>query len=137
MAIHRIINPELLRDEIEFTTSRSGGPGGQHVNKVETKVTLRFDVCRSRHLTEDERTIISQKLVSHMTKRGVVVLFAQESRSQGENKAAVLLKFSRLLSRAFEKKKTRKATKPSKTSKLKRIHSKKLRGEKKKWRQKV
>ncbi len=132
----RPLTTDLLRDELEITTSRSGGPGGQNVNKVETKVTLKFDVARSSHLTYTEKQIIMDALAHHITKDGVVMLSAQESRSQLVNKETVLQKFSAMLVRAFRKKKTRKATKPSRTAKMKRLHSKKALGEKKKWRQK-
>jgi len=131
------VNTKQLHDELVFSTSRSGGPGGQHVNKVETKVTLKFDIVRSRALTPDEKDILLQRLATQLTKGNIIVLTAQGSRSQGENKVAVIDKFDRMLSRAFIKKKVRKATKPSKSSRKKRLTGKKLLAEKKKWRQKL
>lgn len=133
----RKLTNELLGSEIVFTTSRSSGPGGQNVNKVNSKVTLKFDVTYSTLLTEDEKAILLSKLSRHLTKEGVLLLTAQDKRSQLENKEAVLLKFDRLLAKAFEKKKVRKSTKPSKGAIQKRIKSKKELSEKKKWRQKL
>ena len=121
--------------ELVFTTSRSSGPGGQNVNKVNTKVTVRFDVPNSDALTTDEKEIIIAKLKSHVTTEGVVVISSQEKRSQLENKENVILKLEKLLKKAFEKKKARKATKPSKGAVQNRIKTKKQVSEKKKWRQ--
>ncbi len=134
--MHRLLNTDLLRDELSFSTSRSGGPGGQNVNKVESKVTLKLDIIRSALLSDYEKDTIRRALANYITKDGVLLLMAQESRSQLDNKAAVLRKLDALFVRAFRKKKARKATKPSRTAKLKRLHSKKAQGEKKKWRQK-
>jgi ribosome-associated protein len=122
--------------ELEFSTSRSSGPGGQNVNKVNTKVTVKFDVQRSTVLNEDEKILLSQKLAKKITTEGILVLSSQDKRSQLENKESVMTKLDGLLAKAFEKKKARKKTKPSKAAKQKRIESKKKVGEKKKWRQK-
>lgn len=127
---------DRLRDELHFSTSRSSGPGGQNVNKVETKVTLKFDVQSSSKLTPEEKDVITRKLAQHITRDGILMVMAQESRSQLENRERVVEKFNALLTGAFRKRKIRKATKPSRTAKLKRMQSKKAHGEKKKWRQK-
>lgn len=130
------VTAQILATELLFTTSRSGGPGGQNVNKVNSKVTLQFDVQNSRILTEDQKNIIAEKLSSRLTREGILILTAQESRSQIENKARVLEKFDEVLSVAFAKRKIRKATKPSKAAKRERLKKKKVVSEKKKWRRK-
>jgi ribosome-associated protein len=103
---------------------------------VESKVTLQFDIPNSLVLTEEEKQVLLKKLGSQITKDGVLAISAQESRSQLKNKESVLAKFEKLVSRAFIRKKARKATKPTKGSVRDRIKSKKQRSEKKKWRQK-
>ena len=131
----RIISSELLLNELEFSTSRSSGPGGQNVNKVNTKVTLRWSVKDSALLTPGEKELLLQKLSSRLTTEGVLLLSAQEKRSQLQNKEEVLLKFDQLLKQALFKKKKRKATKPSKSSKQSRLDKKKKHSDKKKQRQ--
>src|SRR5687768_4134012 len=137
MTAHRKITAYLLGNELVFTTSRSSGPGGQNVNKVNSKVTLQWDVGKSVMLTAEEKNILVQKLSSKLTREGVLMLNAQENRSQIQNKEAVIEKFERLLSKAFEKKKVRKATKPSKGAVQSRIKKKKAQSEKKQWRRKL
>lgn len=130
------IQAAFFISELVFTTSRSSGPGGQNVNKVNSKVTLRFDVVNSAILSEQEKEIILKKLAAKITNEGVLVINAQESRSQLQNKEDAIANLDRLLKKAFEKKKARKKTKPSKSAVAKRINSKKQTAEKKKWRQK-
>lgn len=127
----------LYAHELVFTTSRSSGPGGQNVNKVNTKVTLKWDVLNSPSITEEQRALIREKLKSYFTKEGVLILMAQDKRSQLANKEAVLHKLDQLLKKAFISKKVRKATKPSKTAVKKRLESKKQHAEKKQWRKKL
>jgi ribosome-associated protein len=136
MTIHRTIKAEILGKELIFSASRSDGPGGQNVNKVNSKITLKFDVAQSEVLIQEEKDILFKKLASRLTKDGVLVLMAQDKRSQLQNKEAVILKLEKLLAKAFEKRKVRKATKPSKGSIEGRIKKKKQHSEKKKWRQK-
>lgn len=135
--MQRPLDTTLLGSELQFTTSRSSGPGGQNVNKVNTKVTLKFDVRQSGILTDEEKEVLMVKLHSRITGEGVLLLTSQDKRSQLENKEAVIKKFNDLLKKAFEKKKPRKATKPSKTAVQKRIKSKKEHSEKKQWRKKL
>ena len=125
-----------LSSELLFTMSRSSGPGGQNVNKVNTKVTLKFDVVNSSVLTAEQKELITSKLATRMTKEGVLILTAQEKRSQIQNKEAVVFKLEQLLKKAFTPRKARKATKPSKAAYHARIKAKKHRSEKKQWRSK-
>ena len=131
-----MIDVDLLNSELKFQTTRSGGPGGQHVNKVETKVVLYFDVSKSLALTDEQKQILHARLCNVLTKDGVLIITAQASRSQHANRELALEKFRALLASAFRKPKRRKPTKPTKASKQKRLFTKKAHSEKKKWRQK-
>ncbi len=125
----------MLQPEIEFATARSGGPGGQNVNKVNSKVILKLDVAGSRILSEEEKTIILGKL--NVTKDGVLLIQVQEDRSQHVNKQLAVEKLDAVLATAFIKKKKRKPTKATKSSKEKRLSGKKKNSEKKQWRQRL
>ena len=126
-----------LMNEMTFTVSRSSGPGGQNVNKVNSRVTLKWDIVHSAILNEDQRRVLSHKLASRLTKDGVLLLSVQDNRSQLQNKEEAMRKLDFILLHALTPRKARKATKPSKAAKHKRIKSKKLRSEKKQWRQKI
>jgi ribosome-associated protein len=135
MTPSRIPTSNYLSNELEFVTSRSSGPGGQNVNKVNTKVTLRWNVKDSILLTQEEKELLLQKFSARLTNDGTLLLTAQDKRSQLQNKEEALLKLNHLLKQAFTKKKKRKATKPSKSSINNRLDKKKKHSEKKKWRQ--
>jgi len=132
---NRIVSSELLLNELEFSASRSSGPGGQNVNKVNTKVTLRWNVKDSLLLTSEEKELLLHKLATRLTTEGALLLTAQEKRSQLQNKEEVVHKFDQLLKQAFTKKKKRKASKPSKSATQSRLDKKKKHSDKKKQRQ--
>lgn len=123
------INKTELKKEFLFSTSRAGGPGGQHVNKVETKVILKFDVNKSAILNDNEKVIIKQKLKKYLTKDNVILLYNQETSSQVLNKKRVINYFFLLLKKAFTVPKARKKTTPSKASKERRLKSKRIKSE--------
>ncbi len=120
--------------EIRFRFSRSGGPGGQHVNKTETRVELLFDVRSSPSLSDKQREQIENKLGSRISADGILSVVAQGSRSQSRNREIALVRFRELLQKAIQKTKKRIPTKPGKISAEKRIQKKKRRGEIKKSR---
>ena len=117
--------------ELHFSASRSSGPGGQHVNKVSTKMELRFHVLSSVLLSEDEKALIAEKLASRINAAGELLLVSQSERSQLQNKEKVTEKFYLLLTRALTPRKKRKATRPSKASKEERLELKRQQSEKK------
>lgn len=132
----RKLTSAILLPELEFSASRSSGPGGQNVNKVNSRITLRFNIPGSTILTDEEKAVLLTKLASRLTDAGDLMVHAQDKRSQLQNKEAALQKLDEILAKALQKKKARKATKPSKTAVQKRITGKKRQSEKKQWRQK-
>ncbi|GAB5525511.1 MAG: alternative ribosome rescue aminoacyl-tRNA hydrolase ArfB [Roseivirga sp.] len=126
----KIANRDYL-PELTFTTSRSSGPGGQHVNKLETRVTLRFKLSDSYVLTEEEKAHLAIKWASRLTKDGFFVVHSEKHRTQLRNKEDAIGKFRKAIVKAFTIPKPRKATKPSKASVRRRIEGKKKLSEKK------
>ncbi|HEV7230244.1 MAG TPA: alternative ribosome rescue aminoacyl-tRNA hydrolase ArfB [Bacteroidia bacterium] len=122
--------------EIRFQTSRSGGAGGQNVNKVSSKVELGFDVAGSQILSDHQKAVLLNKLASRINKEGILKIVSQSDRSQLGNKQIVIKAFFDLLEKAFRPEKKRVKTKPSKASKRRRLEGKKKISEKKTLRSK-
>ncbi len=117
--------------EFKFQTSRSSGPGGQHVNKVSSRVELRFNVRESQILSEDDKVKISEKLATRINNDGILSIVVQADRSQLKNKQAAIERFFELLTKTFTPVKKRRPTKPSRGSKERRLKAKRIGAEKK------
>ena len=115
--------------EIEFRTSRSSGKGGQHVNKVDTKVELRFDVMASELLSEEEKARITGKLGNRITSEGILQVVSESERTQLLNKKEAVERFYNLLEEGIKVPRKRKPTKKPKKAKEKRLKDKKIRSE--------
>jgi ribosome-associated protein len=122
--------------EFHFNASRSGGKGGQNVNKVSTKVELAFDVDGSQILTEEQKIRVKEKLASRINAEGILKIVSQADRTQLGNKQIVIKTFFDLLEKAFHREKKRVKSKPTKASKKRRLDGKSKHAEKKALRKK-
>jgi ribosome-associated protein len=126
-----------LEKEFSFRMSRSSGKGGQHVNKVSTRVELLFDVLNSEILTAREKNLVIKNLAAIISQNGILQIASQDSRSQLRNKENAKAKFFEKLEKALTVEKPRKKTRKPKSLNEKRLKKKKIQGEKKSTRQKV
>ena len=127
---------QQLEREIRFTTSRSGGPGGQHVNKTETRVSLFWNVWASEVFTVLEKQRLVKQLSNRVSSEGELAVHSEQTRSQVQNKEAALKLFYNLVEKALIPPKVRRATKPTRASIEKRIEFKKRKAATKKLRRK-
>ena len=125
------VNDQLSipRAELTYRATRSGGPGGQHVNTSSTRVELAWDVEASPSLGDEERARIREKLSNRISGEGVLLLAASEHRSQNRNKEAVTERFVELVRQALVVPKPRKKTRPGRAAREARLHAKKHRSE--------
>lgn len=118
----------IPRDELVFRASRSGGPGGQHVNTSSTRIELVWDVLTSPSLSDHQRVYLLRRLASRLDSQGKLRIVAQDERSQLRNRQAAIERFIDIVAQGLIVPKQRKRTKPPKSSKRARLESKKKRG---------
>lgn len=119
------MNIEKLIKELNFKATRSSGAGGQHVNKVSSKIELFFDVENSAEFSEEQKKLLLKNLVTRLTKENILLLTCDESRSQHKNKELVIKRFLEIITQGLIIPKKRKPTKPSKSSIRKKAENKK------------
>lgn len=120
--------------ELSITTSRSGGPGGQHANKTSTRVTLEWTLADSTALDDVQRARLLQRMATYLTQDGVVQIHCDETRSQHRNREIAQERLAELVRNGLRTRKRRKKTKPSKAAKRRRLDAKTRRGKLKKTR---
>ena len=118
----------IADDELRFAYSRSSGPGGQHVNRVETRVTLLFDVAGSPSLSDAQKQRIRNRLATRINSRGVLRVTSQRHRTQAANRRAALERFVELVQAALRRRRRRIATRPSNKARAQRLERKRRRG---------
>ena len=131
-----VVRPDLVipRHELVFRASRAGGPGGQHVNTSSTRVELLWNVRRSRVLTEDERDRVAARLASRLDAEGTLRIVSSEHRSQARNREAAVERLAEVVRKALHVPRSRRKTRPTKSSVEKRIQEKKQLSSKKRER---
>ena len=110
------MNANQIIKELKFKAVRSSGPGGQHVNKVSSKIELTFDLENSNSLSEVEKTVLKTKLSSRLTKEKTLLLFCEKTRSQHRNKGIAIKRFLELLNNLLVRPKNRRPSKPTLSS---------------------
>jgi len=133
------INPSLAipESELEFAMTRGGGPGGQNVNKVSTRVILRFDVANSPSLSDEQRELVMRKLRGRITKEGELLVISQEHRTQLANRRAAVERFAAMMSEALKVQPRRRKKKMPKAAKERRLSEKRMRSARKRERKPV
>jgi len=124
----------IPRAELDYRASRSGGPGGQHVNTSSTRIEVAWDVGASPSLSDEQRARVREKLANRINTEGVLLLAASDHRSQHQNKEAATERLVELVRQALVVPKARKKTRPSRAQREARLHNKKRQSEKKRLR---
>jgi ribosome-associated protein len=120
---------QIPDEELNFSASRSGGPGGQNVNKVNTRVTLRFDVARSPSLSADQKRLLLTRLAGRISRDGILRIVSQQHRTQAANRQAAVERFVEVLRKALARPKPRRKTRATHASKQRRLESKRHRSD--------